>query len=155
VQEEFPLTRLELVGDGEKRPLAEQLARELLRSGSYTFHGVLSKPRLAELMRRAAVFVLPSQFETQSCVLLEAMACGTPVVATAVGDIPHFVGAAQGILIEPGDIPALAAALKAILGGTRTFDPAVLAASVAGTFSQAAVGRLLHEEHARAAGLRP
>jgi glycosyltransferase involved in cell wall biosynthesis len=155
IQKEFPHTRLELVGDGEKRQIVEQLARELLSPGSYTFHGVLSKPRLAELMRRAAVFVLPSQFETQSCVLLEAMACGTPVVATPVGDIPYFVGADQGILIEPGDIPALAAALKAILGGTRTFDHALLVASTAGTFSQAAVGRLLHEEHARAVGLRP
>ena len=153
VQEDFPQTRLELVGDGEKRPFTEQLAQELLRSGSYTFHGVLSKPPLAELMRRAAVFVLPSQFETQSCVLLEAMACGTPVIATPVGDIPYFVGADQGILIEPGDIKALAAALKAILGGSRTFNPALLTASVAGTFSRAAVGRLLHEEHARAAGL--
>lgn len=155
VQEEFPQTRLELVGDGEKRPLAEQLARELLLPGSYTFHSVLSKPRLAELMRRAVVFVLPSQFETQGCVLLEAMACGTPVVATSAGDIPYFVGADQGILTDPGDIPALASAMKAILGRTRTFDPALLVASVTGTFSQAAVGRLLHEEHTRAAGLQP
>jgi glycosyltransferase involved in cell wall biosynthesis len=155
VQEEFPQARLELVGDGEKRPLTEQLAQELLRPDSYIFHGVLSKPRLAELMRRAAVLVLPSQFETQSCVLLEAMACGTPVVATPVGDIPYFVGTDQGILIDPGDIPALAAAIKAILGGTRTFDPALLAASVARTFSKVTVGRLLHEEHALAAGLRP
>jgi glycosyltransferase involved in cell wall biosynthesis len=155
VQEEFPHTRLELVGDGEERALTEQLARDLLHPASYTFHGVLSKPRLAELMRRAAVFVLPSQFETQGCVLLEAMACGTPVVATRVGDIPQFVSADHGILVEPGDIPALGAAMKAILGRTRTFDPSLLAASVTGTFSRAAVGRLLHEEHARAAGLRP
>jgi len=70
-----PLTRI-----GCRWPLVEYL-----HPGSYTFHGVLSKPGLAELMRRAAVFVLPSELEKQACVLLEAMACGTPVVATRVG----------------------------------------------------------------------
>jgi len=65
------------------------------------------------------------------------------------------VGTDQGILVEPGDSPALAAAMKAILGRTRAFDPALLAAGVTEIFSQTSVGRLLHEEHARAAGLPP
>ena len=155
VQDEFPQTRLELAGDGEERPLAERLARELLHPGSYVFHGVLSKPRLADLMRQAAVFVLPSQFESQSCVLLEAMACGTPVIATRVADIPALVGTGQGILVEPGDIPGLALALRAVLGGESVFDAQETAIYAARNFSLRVVGRMLHEEHARARDLRP
>ena len=155
MQDEFPQTRLELAGDGEERPLAERLARELLHPGSYFFHGVLSKPRLAELMRQAAVFVLPSQFESQPCVLLEAMACGTPVITTRVADIPALVGAGQGILVEPGDIPGLAMALRAVLGGKSVFDASGIALYAARNFSLKVVGRVLHEEHTRALDLRP
>jgi len=155
VQDEFPQTRLELAGDGEERPLAERLARELLHPGSYFFHGVLSKPRLAELMRQAAVFVLPSQFESQPCVLLEAMACGTPVITTRVADIPALVGTGQGILVEPGDIPGLAMALRAVLGGKSVFDASGIALYAARNFSLKVVGRVLHEEHTRALDLRP
>jgi len=155
VRPEFPQARLELVGDGEERSLAERLAGELLSPRSYVFHGLLPKPRLAELMRRATVFALPSQYENQACVLLEAMACGTPVIATPVGDIPYIVGPEQGILVEPGDLDGLAAALRAVLGGETTFQASGIAAYAARNFSREAVGRLLHEEHERAARLGP
>jgi glycosyltransferase involved in cell wall biosynthesis len=66
-------------------------------------------------MNAATIVSLPSYNEGVPNVLLEAMACGTPVVATNVGGIPEVVQQQAGILVEPGDVAALANALaKAI-----------------------------------------
>ena len=74
--------------------------------------------RLA-LLRGASVLAYPSIYEGFGLVPLEAMAVGTPVVATAVGAVPEVVGEAA-LLVPPGDPDALAAALGQVLG-----DPAL------------------------------
>jgi glycosyltransferase involved in cell wall biosynthesis len=153
-QEMVPEARLELVGDGEDREAAERLAHARLKPGSFIFHGLKPLAELADYMRRAAVFALPSAAENLPCVLINAMACGTPVVTTRVGDIERIVSSEQGILHDSGDIEALAQALKQVLRGERTFDHQHIAAHAHERFSLEAVGRILHEEHARAARLR-
>jgi glycosyltransferase involved in cell wall biosynthesis len=66
--------------------------------------------RLAELYAGAQAFVLPTRADVAPWVVLEAMAAGLPVVASAVGAIPELVGDA-GMLVEPGDVAGLAATL--------------------------------------------
>ena len=53
-------------------------------------------------MQRADFLVLPSLGETFSVVVVEAMACGLPVVATRVGGVPELVDEQTGLLVEPG-----------------------------------------------------
>ncbi len=149
-QPELPEARLELIGDGPGRAAAEQLAHRMLSPGSFRFHGMQSKQFIAEAMRKARVFVLPSSMETFGVVLIEAMACGTPVIATKVGGVASVVGPDQGILINPGDIPALAKAIKAVLSGEKNFDSGKIANYAAENFSREAVSQILHEEHLRA-----
>jgi glycosyltransferase involved in cell wall biosynthesis len=68
-------------------------------------------------MRRARAVVLPSHSEGWPLVVAEALASGTPVVASRVGGIPEMLGSDDGgILVEPGDQEALSAALVEILG---------------------------------------
>lgn len=69
---------------------------------------------LAALYRNAAVFALASTHEGFGLAALEAMACGAPVVATAVGNLPDLCGAAA-LLVPSGDPAALAGALRAVL----------------------------------------
>ena len=70
-----------------------------------------------DLLREAAVGVLCSETEGLSNAILEYMACGLPVVATAVGGTPDLVVPEEtGLLYAPGDVPALAAALDRLLG---------------------------------------
>ena len=68
--------------------------------------------RMAELQQRAAVVACPYRDATQSGVVLTAYAFGTPVVATATGSLPEYVGDGQtGLLVEPGNAEQLADAL--------------------------------------------
>ena len=73
-------------------------------------------PELIELYRRADVFCLPSRRDAVPFAVIEAMACGAPVVATAVGSLPEMVGdTGAGMVVAPGDVRALREALEHLL----------------------------------------
>jgi glycosyltransferase involved in cell wall biosynthesis len=66
------------------------------------------------------VFVLPSYLEGQPMAILEAMATGLPVVATAIGAVPWMIrDGVEGRVVEPGDVPALTEALADVLGSAQ------------------------------------
>ncbi len=77
---------------------------------------MLAKPEVIQILSHATVFACPSLYEPLGIVNLEAMACGTAVVGSAVGGIPEVVADGQtGLLVPPGDPGALAAALNALV----------------------------------------
>jgi glycosyltransferase involved in cell wall biosynthesis len=92
-----------VVAGPEKEPA---LAREL-RDGGADLRGYVTKPELAELYRGAAALVLPSRFEGFGLPVLEAMACGTPVVAAPEPALREVAGAAA-VYAEDGDFGAAA-----------------------------------------------
>ena len=83
--------RLDLVGDGEARSEHEQLSADLKLCDKVAFHGLKTKREVAEYMRRADLFVLPSLCETFSAPAAEALASGTPVLSTRCGGPEEFV----------------------------------------------------------------
>ena len=99
---------LRIAGDGELRPLAEQAAAE---REDVTYLGVLDRERMSDERRRSAVVLATSTWnDVLPTVILEAMAYGRAVLATAVGGIPYLVGDEAGWTVAP-DAAALAAAL--------------------------------------------
>jgi glycosyltransferase involved in cell wall biosynthesis len=112
--------RLDLVGDGPERSRLEALATAHA-PGRVRFHGSVPKGRVADLLRSAAVAVLPSRcHENQPMAVLEAFACGVPVVATNLGGLPELVHAGRyGETVPAEDPVALAAAVARLLA-----DPA-------------------------------
>ncbi|ABW11530.1 glycogen synthase [Parafrankia sp. EAN1pec] len=86
------------------------------RDGVVWLSGMLAKPEVIQLLSRATVFVCPSVYEPLGIVNLEAMACGTAVVASRVGGIPEVVASGEtGLLVPPDDPAALAAAINEVL----------------------------------------
>lgn len=83
------------------------------------FLGVLPPDELAAAMTAADVFVLPSRFEALGVVLLEAMACGTPVVASRVGGIPEVVPDECGRLVASTDVEGFAEAIGDVLAAGK------------------------------------
>lgn len=133
---------LAVAGDGPERAAYERLARELELDG-VVFHGLQSHEGVAALMREADFLVLPSLTENQPCVVLEAQACGLPVLATATGGVPEIVPPASGVLVRPGDVDALAAGFAELLGRLAELRPRGIAEAVAAGHSPAAVGAAL------------
>ena len=101
-----------LIGDG---PLKFELA-DAVEAMSITEHVIFkgAKPNseLPLWMNACDVFCLPSKWEGQPCVILEALACGRPVVASSVGGIPELIDESNGLLVEPRNSKALADALE-------------------------------------------
>jgi glycosyltransferase involved in cell wall biosynthesis len=100
VVNEVPTAQLLVVGDGPERPRLEALAGELDLAGAVRFAG--TRGDVAELLALADVFALTSHNEANPVSILEAMACGKPVVATRVGSIAETVlDGETGILAPP------------------------------------------------------
>jgi glycosyltransferase involved in cell wall biosynthesis len=111
----FPGAELWLVGEGPLLEKIRQLASEILSPGTCCF--LPPQSDLRPLFRQAGLLALSSRTEALPNVVLEAMASGLPVAATAVGGVPEMVLPAEtGWLAPAGDAPALAAALGRLLG---------------------------------------
>jgi alpha-maltose-1-phosphate synthase len=96
----------------ERRLTAEVAGRPSVR----WINAMVPRDQVVQLYSHAACFVCPSVYEPFGIINLEAMACGTPVVASAVGGIPEVVVDGEtGFLVAPGDPKALAVALDRVL----------------------------------------
>ena len=106
-----------LAGDGPERAALERRATELGLGDRARFLGALGRDEVLRLFRAADASVLSSAWENFPHTLVEALAVGTPVVATAVGGVPEIVRDGEnGLLVPAGDPAALAAALRRFLG---------------------------------------
>lgn len=118
LRELVPGVRLEVVGDGDDVVPLQKLAAELGVADLVDWAGRVSHDELPSYYRRAGVTVLPSLTESESfgMTLVEAMACGCPVVGSDVGGIPFVVRDGEdGVLVPPADAEALAEALAGVL----------------------------------------
>jgi glycosyltransferase involved in cell wall biosynthesis len=119
IAKDFPQARLFIVGREENKNYAADLKEHVKRLGMYErvqFMGPMPQTELASWMQKACVFVLPSASEGLGRVAIEAMATGTPVIASHVGGIPEVVEEGNtGFLVSPGDERALAEKLRWVL----------------------------------------
>ncbi len=117
VRADVPCT-LELVGDGDLRPGFEALAHASGVADDINFLGRVDDDELAHTYRMGSVVVLPSttREEAFGVVLAEGMASGCPCIASDFPGVDAVVKSGDGILVPPGDVPALAAAIASVIG---------------------------------------
>src|SRR5262249_23921163 len=112
----LPETMLCLVGEGPDRGRLETLAHEVGVGDRVRFVGQLPESELPRYYSAADALVLASSREGWPKVLLEAVACSTPVVAARVGGTPEVVtSTAAGVLFEPRTVDALTDAIQVLL----------------------------------------
>jgi glycosyltransferase involved in cell wall biosynthesis len=110
----YPDTHFLLIGDGEMRDELQRQAQQAGLSRNIHFLGV--RKDVPDLLAAADLFVLPSLWEGLSVALLEAMAAGKPIVATAVsGTIQAMTHGETGLVVPPRDSRALANAIVQLL----------------------------------------
>jgi glycosyltransferase involved in cell wall biosynthesis len=115
--------QLNIAGDG---PLKDYLLSVAKKSGiesQVKFLGQLNRSEVLNELQHSNVFVLSSTYETFGVVLIEALACGNPVISTRSGGPENIVNDLNGILVEPGDIIALADSMKRMISDYETYDP--------------------------------
>ena len=137
-----PKARLILIGSSslfrDYRRQEERLramAAEMGLGRHAEFIGERPPDEVASLMRQSAVVVLPSRAESFGAVLVEALACGTPVIATRCGGPEDIVTERVGLLIEKERPDVLAAAIERVLDRRNDYDPAELRAHALKNFS--------------------
>ncbi|MGB9635970.1 MAG: glycogen synthase [Thermoplasmata archaeon] len=106
-----------VTGKPDTKEVEKELAEKLQGSENILWiNRMLSEEEIIALYSSAQLFVCPSIYEPFGIIILEAMACGTPVVASAVGGIKEIIEHGKnGILVEPGNVEALAEAINRVL----------------------------------------
>ncbi|HEX6724967.1 MAG TPA: glycosyltransferase [Gaiella sp.] len=137
-----PGAALLVLGDGPERAALERRAAELGVSNRVRFLGAGTRDDVIALFRAVDAALLTSAWENLPHTLLEALAAGTPVIATAVGGIPEVVRDGEnGLLVPPRDAAAIASAIDRLVhdGALR----ASLAAAAAPSVEELAEPRIL------------
>jgi glycosyltransferase involved in cell wall biosynthesis len=110
-----PRAHLLVAGEGD---LGEAMRAEIQRLGlgnQITMLGAIAQSELAELQRLCNIFVLTSSYEGLPLVVLEALACGNPVVTTRAGETPQLLRPGSGIVCEERTPEAVASSLRQVL----------------------------------------
>ena len=110
----MPKLKLWIIGEGEERKRLEKLIQNTGFIEQVHLLGLLNHYAVAERMKAADLFVMPSRSEPFGISILEAMDAGLPIVATRVGGIPEFVKKENGVLVPPGDPIALGKTIRCV-----------------------------------------
>ncbi|MCB9170918.1 MAG: glycosyltransferase [Flavobacteriales bacterium] len=134
---------IDWIGDGSFMDAVQERARALKDRVNIRFLGYQSKAEVAKHLGRAHLLVHPTKAENLPCIIIESLACGTPVLSHAVNGVPELVDGTNGVLCRPGDVQEFADSLERIISGQITFDRRAIAAAASEHFSEDSVARQL------------
>ena len=103
LRQSYPHATLTIAGDGVEKAMLVSLCRELGIAEGVTFTGNVENSQMKTLYDRADIYLNSSRVDNQPVSILEAFACGLPVVSTAVGGIPHMTRHGEDAMLAPDD----------------------------------------------------
>jgi glycosyltransferase involved in cell wall biosynthesis len=136
---------LNIIGNGTLRVELEEKAKILGLNDFVHFHGIKPKPEVARFMSQCDFFVLSSLFETFGCVIIEAMACGKPVVVTNVGGPVEIVKPESGILVESANPEALKDGINYMLDNYYKYSATDISRHIGESYSLEYIGQKLNQ----------
>jgi len=107
--------RMDFIGEGNDKEVLIHYAQELGLDDVCTFLPAATGQALATALRSHSALVMFSHFENQPVSVLEALACGLPVIATAVGAIPSMLAQHRGLMVQPGQEDQLFDTLRSFI----------------------------------------
>ena len=106
---------IDFIGEGNDKPKLMELSKELGLDETVSFLPAMTGHDLAEALQKHDALLMFSNFENQPVSVLEALACGLPVIATKVGTIPAMLAQNRGITVAPGDETQLQEVMAAFI----------------------------------------
>lgn len=134
-----------MVGDGMDFQQLKDSAIDLVQNGVMKFTGLLEGKELSEMLKSADFLMLFSNYENMPVVILEAFACGLPVVASRVGGIPEMVNDSNGLLVDAGNIAQFSAALNTMIDSYMNYNAIEIRRQVESIYSFEAVASFLDQ----------
>ena len=122
VLKSYPEATLKVVGDGAALPSAKQRARDLGIGDRVHFHGQVSRAEVMGLFSESDLFCYPVRTEGFPKIVVEALSCGLPIVATAVSVLPDLLNRGGGVVIAERTPHALARAVCACLDDQARYE---------------------------------
>lgn len=141
VSEHNQHVHLTLGGDGPAEYWQQYAAQLGIRPESIDFFGETTWEGIARKMEVSNALILFSNYENLPCVIVEALACGLPVISTRVGGISEHISSERGILVERGDEDALQRAIETVAKNIHTYDKSSLREYALERFSNEAVAK--------------
>jgi glycosyltransferase involved in cell wall biosynthesis len=150
IMSDYPGATLDVVGDGGALPELREMVTAQGLDQRVTFHGKVHHDKVIELLQESDLFCYPTASEGFPKVVLEALACGLPVITTRVSVLPMLLQNGCGLLIEERTPRAVARAISECLADQDSYGKMSAQASVtAGQFSlerwRDTIGDLLRE----------
>ena len=132
-----------IIGGGEERTNLQQQINLSGLQDHIRLLGQKTKTEIIPLLQNSDVFILPSRGENFSVAVLEALACGLPVIASVTGGIRECINDRNGLLFPVNDVDALAEAIKTMYLNRTTYDRPAIAADCQARFSPQVIARQL------------
>jgi len=133
---QVPGISLKIIGDGSQRKILERrVACDATLSGRIRFLGQKGRDEVKEHVQKAKFLILPSLYETFGNVILEAMSCGRPIVATACGGPQEIVNEKTGLLCKPNDSASLREAIIQMNATSDRYQSDIIRAEVTSRFN--------------------
>lgn len=139
---DFPGISLRVIGGGDQLPAMQAFLGAYSLEDTVKLLGPQPKARIAAELRVSTALLHPSAYETFSVVCAEALCCGVPVLASAVGALPELITPVNGRLVA-NTPEAWTCALRQLLQDPPAWDYVAIAQEAASRFSRQAVGRQL------------
>jgi glycosyltransferase involved in cell wall biosynthesis len=148
--EKDPNLELNIVGEGTDKQLYEKLVSKLSLTGRVFFRGRLFGEDLVDEINTNHVLVMFSNFETFCLVIIEAFACGKPVITSNAGAIKTYMKPELGIMVNVGDEKAFTKAILDFASQPDRFESSYIRQYAVDNYSYAKVGHQLDEIYAKA-----